>query len=136
MACVQCGRELTTPAASHCPWCGEPTPSPAVPLAFLTMLRECRAKPLTVGLLVRKNLKAYGVLSLFFAAIGCAYTLVGMSMPAVAVAGVWLGVLLRDFGTFRKVAKVWPYEAAVLDWELIDRLAAGEVPPTPASVGR
>ena len=125
MTCADCGRDLPL-ATSRCAWCGELVAPPAVPLAFLAMLRECRTKPLTPGLLVRKNLKAYAALGLVFAALGSVYVLLGMPTLAVALAGVWFGIILRDIGTFRTVLKSWPYQAAVLDWKLIDRLLAGE----------
>ena len=126
MTCVQCGRELITLAAPRCPWCGEPVAPPAIPATFLAMLRECRATPLTIRFLVRKNLKAYAALGLLFTAIGTVYVLLDMPTLAVAVAGVWFGLILRDIGTFRTVVKTWPYQAAVMNWELIDRLSAGE----------
>ena len=133
MTCLHCGRELTSPAATHCPWCSEAVAPPAVPAAFLAMLQECRTRPLTLRLLVRKNLKAYGALSLLFFAMGVGFILLGMPTYAVGVAGACLGAISRDFGWFRGVIKTWPYQVAVLDWELIDRLAEGA--PVPNSRG-
>lgn len=127
MTCVDCGRESTSLAASHCPWCGEPAAPPAVPAAFLAMLRECRARPLTLRFLVRKNLKAYAAIGLSFTVFGVALVLIGRPTHAAAFAGAWLGVIARDLGWFRGIVKTWPHQVAVLDWKLIDRLAAGEL---------
>ena len=126
MACVHCGRDLATPTASHCQHCGEPAVVPAVPASFLATLREYRARPLTVGFFVRKNLKGYAAMLVIFSALGAAAVLLDMQSLAAGVAGAWFGSILRDLGLFRQIVKIWPYEAAVLDWALIDRLAAGE----------
>ena len=126
MPCAHCGRDSATPTASHCPHCGEPVAPPAVPAALLATLREYRARPLTVGFLVRKNLKSYAAMIIIFSALGAAAVLLDMQTLAAGVAGAWFGATLRDLGMFRRIVKAWPYEAAVLDWALIDRLAAGE----------
>ena len=130
MVCIHCGRESTSPAATHCPWCSEAVAPPVVPAAFLAILREYRTTPPTVARLFRKSLKMHVALSLLFGCSAGLLTLLGMSTAAVAFGGAWLGAMSRDLGMFRRVVQIWPHEAAVLDWELIDRLAAGEPVPT------
>ena len=61
-----------------------------------------------------------------FSALGAAAVLLDIQTLAAGVAGVWFGEILRDLGFFRQIVKIWPYDAGVLDWALIDRLAAGE----------
>lgn len=43
-----------------------------------------------------------------------------------AAIGLWLGMMLRDYGHCKTINRMWPIEAAVLDWPKLERLLWGE----------
>jgi hypothetical protein len=99
-------------------------------LRTLKMYLWYRGKRLSALGLFKSNIRAYLILLLIFGALAAwcywFFGVVGASL--VSVAG--LTVLLRDFGFYRRTARIWPILQDVLDWSKIESLvAANDHPP-------
>jgi hypothetical protein len=49
----------------------------------------------------------------------------------VFIAGMLFGVLLADWRSAVRVARLWPWVSDLLDWPKIDRLLGGQTPSSP-----
>ena len=88
----------------------------------LELYAKYRSSPPTFWELFRLNLPRY---LLFAALIVIVYLLVQLGAPQPVVwlgAGLLLGAILRDVGTFWRFVRVWPATAAVIDWDQVEGL--------------
>src|SRR4051812_12504376 len=46
--------------------------------------------------------------------------------PAILLAGICVGALAKDFSMARRQIKSWPVHEKLLDWDKVERMAAGE----------
>ena len=88
----------------------------------LELYAEYHTSPPKFWQLFRLNLPRY---LLSAALIAIVFFLVQFGAPQSAawlVAGLLLGTILRDVGTFWRFVRVWPATAAVIDWDRVDAL--------------
>lgn len=103
-----------------------------------------RDQPLSAGELLVRHLPRWAILSIAIAASSVAFLVLNSERSAgfggsadsnllpcllAGVVGVLLNGLLRDLASIRAVLKVWPVQAAVLDYAKIERLLWGEPAP-------
>jgi len=95
-----------------------------------TRLLEARETNLTFGRVYRKLVKAYVALSLAIG-VGIAYfSWLNIRGAVTIFVGVFLGTLLRDFGSVRAQVKLWPVQKRLFDWDKVQRMANGESVPS------
>ncbi len=88
----------------------------------LELYAKYRISPPTFWELFRLNLPRYVV---FAALIAIVFFLVQFGAPQAVAwlgAGLLLGAILRDVGTFWRFVRVWPATAAVIDWDRVEAL--------------
>jgi ABC-type long-subunit fatty acid transport system fused permease/ATPase subunit len=92
----------------------------------LELYRQYREETPTLFNLFRGNLWRYLLMVAF--AILAMLLIPSLANGAVVygVLGLVVGAILRDVGYFRQFRQVWPATAAVLDWERVEALLAGE----------
>jgi hypothetical protein len=93
-------------------------------LAF--RLLEAREKGLTTGRHFRSNFKRYFILLVVFGLSIYYFYRIHLDPGVHAFLGALIGVLLRDFGFARSQMRTWPSFSKLLDWESVERMAAGE----------
>ncbi len=133
--CPHCGAGLPPGPAADCPACGgavrAATPAP-LNVKFLARLLALRDRPVTLGLLLQLSLPAMLLTALVVGAGAAWFVFQGQDLAAAATGGVLAGAILRDFGTLRRSARLWPTQAAVLDWDEIERLVRAGRDDAPA----
>jgi hypothetical protein len=138
--CPHCGDVLPRVVDAFCPSCRDPLdPPPAdapptaprldILLAFLAL----RASPPTVGGLFRRSILFHLGITVVLGGLAGLYAALGMEWATAAVLGVLAGVLLRDLGTFWAAVGMWPTQAAVMDWDTIERLVGVEAGAEPSA---
>jgi hypothetical protein len=94
---------------------------------FAYRLLEMREKGCSIGRLYEWMLKGYIFLAVVFA-IGISwFAWWRIYAGAYLMLGALFGVLLRDFGILRRQVRLWPVNAALLDWPKVERFASGNV---------
>jgi hypothetical protein len=89
-------------------------------------LLHFRGRGFSYGYFFKLQAKAY-VLLVLWSGLGIIY-FAWLKMPqlALGLVGVLIGVALRDFGIARAQKKVWPVQQKLLDWDKVERMAAGD----------
>ncbi len=84
--------------------------------------RRHREKRPTLLRLLKQALPNHLVLILVFG-LGAAFVqAIGAGHFALLLLGMAIGTFLRDLGTFRRFAQLWPVLVQILDWHQIDQL--------------
>jgi len=101
---------------------------PESPLArkFAGQLLELRDGEMTFGLFCRWMARSYVVLVLYFGLAIPYFHWVGFKTVGNIMFGILIGILLRDLGNLRSKKKIWKYNRQLLDWDKVERMAAGE----------
>jgi hypothetical protein len=93
---------------------------------FASLLLKVRETGMTLGTYYRTAVKGYLVLVIAFG-IGIAwFAFTGLHPAANMMAGAFIGVLLRDFAVARQQKRIWPTQRKLLNWDKVQRMAAGE----------
>jgi len=69
------------------------------------------------------NAKGYILLVLFFSALLAILGFVGCWPAFFVVAGVLVGVFLRDASWLTSLQRTWPFSVKVIDWDKVQRIA-------------
>ncbi|MBS0204330.1 MAG: hypothetical protein JSS49_15610 [Planctomycetes bacterium] len=95
----------------------------------LSIWRAFHDEPPTVAELIRLNVRRILILSICF--VGPSAIAISDRSYSVAAMGLgmFLGILLRDFGAFRATVHFWPALNDVVDWNRLDELLDKEKPP-------
>src|SRR4051812_5636840 len=88
-------------------------------LRLYTVWRE---NPPTVGSLFALNWKRHLLMAVVLTAMCGIMTYLGNTDVSYWIVGVLVGALARDLGFFLRTVKIWPLEAALLDWRRVDEL--------------
>lgn len=81
-----------------------------------------RSSPPTLWLFFRLNARRYLLIAVLLVILFFLAPAAGVQWLTWLAAGMLLGAILRDAGTFWRYARVWPATAAVLDWERLEAL--------------
>jgi len=92
----------------------------------LELYARYRSAPPTLWQLFRLNARRYLLVAALLAIVFLLAPLAGTQSLAYLAAGMLLGAIVRDIGTFWRFVRVWPATAAVLDWERVETLVAEE----------
>lgn len=90
----------------------------------LNLYKSYRDVPPTVWQLIRANLGRYLIFAVLVILLYLLAPIAGMGSLPLIVAGVFLGVLGRDLGTFLRFIRVWSATAEVIDWPRLEALLA------------
>jgi hypothetical protein len=74
---------------------------------------------------VRMNAKGYVVLVAYFGSLLAFFAFTAMWLVFAAIAGVVVGVFLRDVSWLIGIQRTWPFSAKVTDWDKVQKIAAG-----------
>jgi len=85
-----------------------------------------------LGMFLRINARKYILYGLYFIVALAALAASGMLIGFYLTLGLLLGSLLRDLGWVRASRRSWPFTIKVIDWDLVEQLAA-EQPPADAT---
>jgi fatty acid desaturase len=80
------------------------------------------------GTFLRMNAKKHIFLFVYFGAALAFFALTNMWFGFALILGMVLGVFFRDLGWVRASGRTWPFTMKVVDWGLVEELAA-EQPP-------
>ena len=85
-----------------------------------------RESPPTIWRMMALASRNHAILFILIS-LGSIFLYSGVSESAgLFYAGMGAGAILRDFGSFRTVIRIWPVVKRVLDWQNIDDLLAGQ----------
>lgn len=107
-------------------------PAPARPITVKgqawarRMLEARRRGGYTVGLFYRWSALRYLFEFVYFGAILAFLAMVEGWTLFMLLLGLYLGMLLRDFGRARATAAIWPLSERVTEWDRVRRIAEGE----------
>ena len=93
---------------------------------FAVRLLSFRDQPLTMWKLYRTEAKELAILFLVYGLGVVYFSWINLGIGVYMLLGCLAGVLLRDFRNFRAQTKLWPMQIKLLDWEKVERMAAGE----------
>ena len=93
---------------------------------FASRLLSLRDKPLTLGTIYRMQGKRYVVLFIVFGLATTYFAWFRLQPGVYLMLGGLAGVLLSGSGVARVQTRLWPMQKKVLDWEKVQRMAAGE----------
>ena len=108
------------------------SPAPARPITVREqawarrMLEARRRGGYTVGLFYRWSALRYLFVFVYFGAILAFLAMVEGWALFMLTLGLLLGVLLRDLGSARATAVIWPFSERVTEWDKVRRIAEGE----------
>ena len=95
-------------------------------LRNLRLYLELRDKPMSIGLLFRRNARIYGILLLLFTALAAfVYILYGL-VPSLFVVTAFAVMVLRDIGFYRRNVQLWPCLNRVLDWSKVEEFVSAQ----------
>src|SRR5688572_2928688 len=77
-------------------------------------------------LFLRMNAKGYTCLVVYFGAVLAFLAFVQMWTLFTAIAGLIIGVFLRDVSWLVGVQQTWPFVTKVTDWDKVKRASDGE----------
>ncbi len=101
-------------------------PLTALQRTVLERYRTFRVSPPTLWRMMALASRNHAILSIIFS-LGSIYLYLDESESfAGFVAGLGVGAILRDIGSFRKGIQIWPILTRVFDWQKIDDLLAGK----------
>ena len=90
--------------------------------ATLAAYQSYRVAGPTIGGLFAASWKSYLWLLAYFVFVVVVALSDAFANVAWLVGGVVLGVILRDFGSFRMLVQVWPALSTTIDWKLLENL--------------
>ena len=100
----------------------------------LERYRTFRESPPTIWRLMALASRNHAILFILISLGSIFFYLEASESAGLFYAGIGVGVILRDFGSFRTVIRIWPALARVLDWQKIDDLLSGpEIVDSPES---
>jgi hypothetical protein len=80
------------------------------------------------GTFLRMNTRRYVVLLAFCGAALIFFAFVGIWFGFALVMGLVMGAIARDYGWVRASRRSWPFTLRVIDWDLVEELAADKWP--------
>ena len=81
-----------------------------------------------IGQFLRINARKYILYGLYFVVALASLAVLGMWIGFYLVLGLFLGSSLRDLGWVRASRRTWPFTMRVVNWDLVEQLAAHERP--------
>jgi hypothetical protein len=90
-------------------------------LEVLQTYRSWHNTPPALGSLFARNLPRFATLAILCLITSFGLYLMGYAQGALALLGVWIGVVLSETRRMREVIGFWPVLSSILDWSRAER---------------